>query len=65
MPMPNMWSHEKAHWAGVVEMLYKCFVFAGNDVLLESAMVGDPSACDKHISAIRRGRNSDVLTMSW
>ena len=36
-----------------------------NDVLERSAMVGDPSACDRRLSGMRRGRNGDVLTMSW
>ena len=36
-----------------------------NDVLLESATVGDPSAYGRHISAMRRGCNGDVLTISW
>ena len=33
-----------------------------NDVLLESASVCDPSACDRQISAMRRRRNGDVFT---
>ena len=36
-----------------------------NDVLLEPAMIGDPLAYDRQISAMRQGRNGDVLTTSW